>query len=90
MTRNFEWAKIDRIRNARGDARADRRAGAANLAAAVMGIPAVRRSAEDLRRRAGGLQDQLAAAQAHVVITRKLVEKVEGARRDGDQFLART
>ena len=90
MTRNFEWAKIDRIKEPRVAMRA--LIGvlvAANLAAAVMAFRPFGGSAEDLRRRAGGFEDQLAAAQAHVVITRKLVEKVEGARRDGDQFLAR-
>jgi len=61
---------------------------AANLAAAVMAFHPFGGSADDLRRRAGGLQDQLAAAQARVAITRRLVDKVEGARRDGDKFLA--
>jgi len=86
MTRNFEWGKIREPRVAM-------RAligvlVAANLAAAVMAFRPFGGSAEDLRRRAGGLQDQLAAAQARVAITRRLVDKVEGARRDGDRFLA--
>jgi type IV pilus assembly protein PilO len=86
MTRNFEWAKIKEPRVAM-------RAligvlVAANLAAAVMAFRPFGGSADDLRRRAGGLQDQLAAAQARVAITRRLVDKVEGARRDGDRFLA--
>ena len=61
---------------------------AANLAAAVVAFRPFGGSAEDLRRRAAGLGDQLAAAQARVAITRRLVDKVEGARRDGDRFLA--
>ena len=61
---------------------------AANLAAAVMAFHPFGGSADDLRRRAAGLQDQLAAAQARVAITKRLVDKVEGARRDGDRFLA--
>jgi len=85
MTKNFEWAKIK-------EPRVVMRAligvlVAANLAAAVMAFKPFGGSAEDLQRRASGLQDQLAAAQARVAITRRLVDKVEGARRDGDRFL---
>jgi len=85
MTRNFEWAKIR-------EPRVVMRAligvlVAANLAAAVMAFRPFGGSAEDLQRRASALQDQLAAAQARVAITRRLVDKVEGARRDGDRFL---
>ena len=89
MTRNFSWAKIDKIREPRVAMRA--LIGvlvAANLAAAVMAFRPFGGSAEDLRRRASDFEDQLAAAQARVAITRKLVDKVEGARRDGDRFLA--
>ncbi|MGD0666615.1 MAG: hypothetical protein ABSB23_03580 [Bryobacteraceae bacterium] len=86
MTRNFEWSKIKEPRVAM-------RAligvlTAANLAAAVMAFHPFGGSADDLRRRAADLQDQLAAAQARVAITRRLADKVEGARRDGDRFLA--
>ncbi len=86
MIRNFEWAKIKEPRVAM-------RAliGAlvvANLAAAVLAFKPFGGSADDLRRRAGDLQDQVAAAQARLAITRRLVDKVEGARRDGDRFLA--
>ncbi|MGB7763340.1 MAG: hypothetical protein WBL61_26125 [Bryobacteraceae bacterium] len=90
MTRSFEWSKIDRIKEPRVVMRA--LIGvllAANLAAAVMAFRPFGGSADDLRRRASGLQDQLAAAQARVAITRRMVDKVEGARRDGDRFLAR-
>jgi hypothetical protein len=85
MTKSFEWAKIK-------EPRVVMRAligvlVAANLAAAVMAFKPFGGSAEDLQRRASGLQDQLAAAQARVAITRRLVDKVEGARRDGDRFL---
>ena len=85
MIRNFEWAQIKQPRVAM-------RAligglVAANLAAAVVAFHPFGGSAEDLRRQAGDLGDQLAAAQARTAITRRLVDKVEGARRDGDRFL---
>ena len=86
MIKNFEWGKI---REPRVAVRA--LIGllvAANLAAAVLAFHPFGGSADDLRQRASGAADQLAAAQARVAITRKLVDKVEGARRDGDRFLA--
>jgi Tfp pilus assembly protein PilO len=86
MTRNFDWAKIKQPRVAT-------RAligllVAANLVAAVFAFHPFGGSADDLRRRAGDLSDQLAAAQARVAITRRLADKVKAARRDGDRFLA--
>jgi type IV pilus assembly protein PilO len=86
MIKNFEWAKLKQprvvVRAAIGLLLA------ANLAAAVLAFHPFGGSADDLRQRAAALGDQLQAAQARVAITRRLAEKVEGARRDGDQFLA--
>jgi type IV pilus assembly protein PilO len=86
MIKNFEWAKLKQprvvVRAAIGLLLA------ANLAAAVLAFHPFGGSADDLRKRAATLGDQLQAAQARVAITRRLAEKVEGARRDGDQFLA--
>jgi len=62
---------------------------AVNLAAAVMAFKPFGGSASDLEKRAAELSDQLAAAQAREAITGRLVEKVQGARRDGDRFLAK-
>jgi hypothetical protein len=73
MIKNFEWGKIDKIKEPRVAMRA--LIGlllAANLAAAVMAFHPFGGSADDLRRRAGSLGDQLAAAQARVAITRRL------------------
>ena len=86
MTRNFEWGKIAQPRVAMRVLIGVLLA--ANLAAAVVAFHPFGGSADDLRRRAGDLGDQLAAAQARVAITRRLVDKVEAARRDGDKFLA--
>jgi type IV pilus assembly protein PilO len=86
MIKNFEWARLKQprvvVRAAIGLLLA------ANLAAAVLAFHPFGGSADDLRQRARALSDQLQAGQARVAITRRLAEKVEGARRDGDQFLA--
>jgi len=86
MIKNFEWAKLKQprvvVRAAIGLLLT------ANLAAAVLAFHPFGGSADDLRRRSAALGDQLQAAQARVAITHRLAEKVEGARRDGDQFLA--
>jgi type IV pilus assembly protein PilO len=85
MIKNFEWAKLKQrrvvVRAAIGLLLA------ANLAAAVLAFHPFGGSADDLRQRATALSDRLQAAQARVAITRRLAEKVEGARRDGDRFL---
>jgi hypothetical protein len=62
---------------------------AANLAAAVFAFKPFGGSAADMRREAAALEGQLAQMQAHVVTSRKLVEKVQIARQQGDGFLAK-
>jgi len=86
MIKNFEWGKITEPRVAMRILIGVLLA--ANLAAAVVAFHPFGGSADDLRRRAADLGDQVAAAQARVAITHRLVDKVEAARRDGDKFLA--
>jgi Tfp pilus assembly protein PilO len=62
---------------------------AANLAALVMLVKPFGGSAEDLRRQQQALRQQLFQLQARVVGGKRLADKVETARRDGDQFLGR-
>jgi Tfp pilus assembly protein PilO len=62
---------------------------AANLVAAVVAFKPFGGSADDLRRDRSALQQQLAQLQAQVTRSRKLVDKVQTARSEGDQFLAR-
>jgi type IV pilus assembly protein PilO len=62
---------------------------AANLAAAVMAFKPFGGSADDLRRRRGELQGQLAQLQARLAQTRKLASKVASARAEGDGFIER-
>jgi len=62
---------------------------AANLVAAVMAFKPFGGSAEDLRREQEALRAQLARLQARIATSKRLVEKVETARREGDQFLAK-
>jgi hypothetical protein len=62
---------------------------AANLVAAVMAFKPFGGSADDLRRERVDTSRQLAQFQAHLENTRKLVEKVSKARREGDDFLAK-
>jgi Tfp pilus assembly protein PilO len=62
---------------------------AANLAAAVMAFKPFGGSADDLRRERADTSRQLAQFQAHLENTRKLVDKVNKARREGDDFLAK-
>jgi type IV pilus assembly protein PilO len=61
----------------------------ANLVAAGVAFKPFGGGADDLRRDRNVLQQQLAQLQKQVAKTRKLVEKVETARSEGDQFLAR-
>jgi len=61
---------------------------AANLVAAVMAFKPFGGSADDLRREQEALRVQLARLQARIATSKRLVEKVETARREGDQFLA--
>ena len=60
---------------------------AANLVAAVMAFKPFGGSAADLRREQESLRVQLARLQARTATSKRLVEKVETARREGDQFL---
>ena len=85
MIKSFEWGKITEPRVAMRIVIGVLLA--ANLAAAVVAFHPFGGSADDLRRRAADLGDQVAAAQARVAITRHVVDKVEAARRDGDKFL---
>jgi Tfp pilus assembly protein PilO len=59
----------------------------ANVAAAVMAFKPFGGSAEDLRRDQAALQRQLATIETRATLSKRLVDKVEGARREGDNFL---
>jgi Tfp pilus assembly protein PilO len=62
---------------------------AANLVAAVMAFKPFGGSADDLRRQQEALRAQVTRLQARIATSKRLVEKVETARREGDQFLAK-
>jgi type IV pilus assembly protein PilO len=62
---------------------------AANLVAAVMAFKPFGGSAADLRREQQSLRVQLGRLQARAATSKRLVEKVETARREGDQFLSK-
>lgn len=59
----------------------------ANVAAALMVFKPFGGSADDLRREQSELQGQLAQMQARLANTRRLVDKVQLGRKEGDQFL---
>ena len=61
----------------------------ANLVAAIVAFKPFGGSADDLRRTRNGLQQQLAQLQAQVAKNKKLVDKVQIARTEGDAFLAK-
>jgi Tfp pilus assembly protein PilO len=61
----------------------------ANLVVAVIVLKPFGGSADDLQQEDGSLRVQLAALQAKVTGGKGLVSKVETARREGDQFLAK-
>src|SRR5215470_18529640 len=61
----------------------------ANLVAAVMAFKPFGGSADDLRREQSDLRRQLGQLQARLTNTKRLVDKVEGARRAGDDFLTK-
>jgi type IV pilus assembly protein PilO len=61
----------------------------ANLVAAVMAFKPFGGSADDLRREQSDLRRQLGQLQARLTNTKRLVDKVEGARRAGDDFLGK-
>ncbi len=60
----------------------------ANLAAAVIAFKPFGGSADDLTRQETALRTQLTALDNRVAMDRKLVAKVEGARKEGEAFLA--
>jgi len=62
---------------------------AANVAMAIVAFKPFGGSADDLRKEADTLGNQLQAMQARLAITRRLSQKVDTARQDGDSFLAR-
>jgi Tfp pilus assembly protein PilO len=62
---------------------------AANIAAAVIAFKPFGGSAEDLERERANAGRRLALLQAHLAQTRQLVDKVELARREGDDFLSK-
>ena len=61
----------------------------ANVVAAVIAFKPFGGSAEDQRRHRAETTRQLAAVQAHLAGTKRLVDKVELARREGDDFLTK-
>lgn len=61
----------------------------ANLVVAVIALKPFGGSADDLRREEASLRGQLAALQAKVTGGQRMVSKVDTARREGDQFLAK-
>jgi len=62
---------------------------AANIAAAVIAFKPFGGSADDLQRERADAGRRLAQLQTRLAETRQLVDKVELARRDGDEFLAK-
>jgi Tfp pilus assembly protein PilO len=60
---------------------------AANLAAAIVAFKPFGGSAEDLRREQQMLTAQLTRAQQQLAMSKRLVDKVEQARTEGDHFL---
>jgi Tfp pilus assembly protein PilO len=60
----------------------------ANLAAAVIAFKPFGGSAEDLTRQESALRTQLTTLQARIAAERKLMEKVQAARKEGDDFLS--
>lgn len=85
MIKDFNWAKVKEPRVAMRALIGALLA--ANLAAAVVAFKPFGGSADDLRKEESQLQDQLAAAQARVAIGKRLVNKVQGASHDADEFL---
>jgi type IV pilus assembly protein PilO len=61
----------------------------ANVAAAVVAFKPFGGSADDLRRQQQALGAQLTRAQQQLAASRQLVDKVQKARNEGDQFVSR-
>jgi type IV pilus assembly protein PilO len=62
---------------------------AANIGMAIVAFKPFGGSADDLRKEADTLRNQLQATQARLAITKRLAQKVDTARTDGEAFLAR-
>jgi Tfp pilus assembly protein PilO len=62
---------------------------AANLVAAVLAFKPFGGSADDLQREQMNLRMQLTQLQERIASSRRMVEKVEKARREGDDFLGK-
>jgi type IV pilus assembly protein PilO len=62
---------------------------AANLVAAVLAFKPFGGSADDLRREQESLRAQLSSLQARLASSKRLVDKVQLARSEGDHFLAK-
>ena len=61
----------------------------ANLAAAIIAFKPFGGSADDLNQQETALRTRLNALEARVAAERKLVDKVQTARKDGDEFLTK-
>src|SRR5260370_18065159 len=62
---------------------------AANLVVAVIAFKPFGGSAEDLRRQTEMLPAQLSRAEATLATSKKLVQKVQAARTEGDQVMTK-
>jgi Tfp pilus assembly protein PilO len=62
---------------------------AANLAAAVIAFKPFGGSADDLQREEAALNQQLTGLRDHVAKSKQLVAKLQNARKDTDQFMAK-
>jgi Tfp pilus assembly protein PilO len=62
---------------------------AANLAAAVIAFKPFGGSADDLQREEAALNQQLSGLRDHVAKSKLLVAKLQNARKDTDQFMAK-
>lgn len=61
----------------------------ANVAAAIVAFKPFGGGAEDLEREEASLQQQLSALRRRIDTDKQLVAKMQGARKDKDQFLAK-
>jgi Tfp pilus assembly protein PilO len=61
----------------------------ANIAAAIVAFKPFGGGAEDLERQEESLQQQLASMRKRIAVSKQLVDKMQSARKDKDQFLAK-
>ena len=61
----------------------------ANVAAAIVAFKPFGGGADDLERQEASLQQQLANMRKHIEASKQLVDKMQSARKDKDQFLAK-